>query len=78
MLHNRTLFTLLLSLIASAGSASADIRFNFENCYNYRIAPLTAQVREVVRRGKNVGGIPQIPNESKEEIVNEKRDARNC
>ena len=34
MLHNRTLFTLLLSLIAPAGSASADIRFNFENCYN--------------------------------------------
>lgn len=55
MLHNRTLFTLLLSLIAPAGSASANIRFNFENCYNYRIAPLTAQVREVVRRGKNVG-----------------------
>lgn len=24
--------------------------------FNYRIAPLTAQVREVVRRGKNVGG----------------------
>ena len=58
MLHNRTLFTLLLSLIAPAGSASADIRFNFENYYNYRIAPLTAQVREVVRRGKNVGGYP--------------------
>lgn len=76
MLHNRTLFTLLLSLIAPAGSASADIRFNFENCYNYRIAPLTAQVREVVRRGKNVGGsIPQIPNESKEETVNEKGNA---
>ena len=72
----RTLFTLLLSLIAPAGSASADIRFNFENCYNYRIAPLTAQVREVVRRGKNVGGgIPQIPNESKEETVNEKGNA---
>mgnify|MGYP005753790651 FL=1 len=29
----RTLFTLLLSLIALAGSASADMRFNFENCY---------------------------------------------
>ena len=58
MLHNRTLFTLLLSLIAPAGSASADIRFNFENCYNYRIAPLTAQVREVVRRGKMSGGYP--------------------
>ena len=30
----RTLFTLLLSLIAPAGFASADMRFNFENCYN--------------------------------------------
>ena len=30
----RTLFTLLLFLIALAGSASADMRFNFENCYN--------------------------------------------
>ena len=30
----RTLFTLLLSLIVPAGSASADMRFNFENCYN--------------------------------------------
>lgn len=29
----RTLFTLLLSLIAPAGSASANMRFNFENCY---------------------------------------------
>ena len=29
----RTLFTLLLSLIPPAGSASADMRFNFENCY---------------------------------------------
>ena len=29
----RTLFTLLLFLIALAGSASADMRFNFENCY---------------------------------------------
>ena len=29
----RTLFTLLLSLIVSAGSASADMRFNFENYY---------------------------------------------
>ena len=29
----RTLFTLLLSLIVPAGSASADMRFNFENCY---------------------------------------------
>ena len=29
----RTLFTLLPSLIAPAGSASADMRFNFENCY---------------------------------------------
>lgn len=27
------LFTLLLSLIVSASSASADMRFNFENCY---------------------------------------------
>ena len=31
----RTLFTLLLSLIVPAGSAPADMRFNFENCYNY-------------------------------------------
>ena len=30
----RTLFTLLLSLIVPAGSASADMCFNFENCYN--------------------------------------------
>ena len=29
----RTLFTLLLSLIAPAGYASANMRFNFENCY---------------------------------------------
>lgn len=29
----RTRFTLLLSLIAPAGSASANMRFNFENCY---------------------------------------------
>ena len=29
----RMLFTLLLSLIVPAGSASADMRFNFENCY---------------------------------------------
>ena len=32
----RTLFTLLLSLIVPAGSASADMRFNFENCYSIR------------------------------------------
>ena len=31
----RTLFTLLLSLIAPAGFASADMRFNFENCYKW-------------------------------------------
>ena len=31
----RMLFTLLLSLIVPAGSASADMRFNFENCYNF-------------------------------------------
>ena len=29
----RMLFTLLLSLIVPAGSASADMCFNFENCY---------------------------------------------
>ena len=29
----RMLSTLLLSLIVPAGSASADMRFNFENCY---------------------------------------------
>lgn len=29
----RTLFTLLLSLIVPAGSAPADMCFNFENCY---------------------------------------------
>ena len=32
----RTLFTLLLSLIVPAGSASADMRFNFENCDNIK------------------------------------------
>ena len=32
----RMLFTLLLSLIVPAGSASADMRFNFENCYKCR------------------------------------------
>ena len=32
----RMLFTLLLSLIVPAGSASADMCFNFENCYNER------------------------------------------
>ena len=31
----RMLSTLLLSLIVPAGSASADMRFNFENCYNF-------------------------------------------
>ena len=31
-----TLFTLLLSLIVPAGSASADMCFNFENCYKKR------------------------------------------
>ena len=30
----RMLSTLLLSLIVPAGSASADMRFNFENCYS--------------------------------------------
>ena len=30
------LSTLLLSLIVPAGSASADMRFNFENCYNVK------------------------------------------
>lgn len=30
------LFTLLLSLIVPAGSASADMRFNFENCYKLK------------------------------------------
>ena len=30
-----TLFTLLLSLIVPAGSASADMCFNFENFYNF-------------------------------------------
>ena len=34
----RTLFTLLLSLIVPAGSASADMRFNFENCYKKLVA----------------------------------------
>ena len=29
----RILSTLLLSLIVTAGSASADMRFNFEICY---------------------------------------------
>ena len=39
----RMLFALLLSLIVPAGSASADMRFNFENCYNmeqFRRVPL--------------------------------------
>lgn len=31
----RTLFTLLLSLIVPAGSAPADMCFNFENRYRY-------------------------------------------
>ena len=35
----RTLFTLLRFLIVPAGSASADMRFDFENCYNNCIAP---------------------------------------
>ena len=34
----RMLSTLLLSLIVPAGSASADMRFNFENCYKLRIS----------------------------------------
>ena len=34
----RMLFTLLLSLIVPAGSASADMRFNFENCYKQLVA----------------------------------------
>ena len=34
----RMLFTLLLSLIVPAGSASADMRFNFENCYKKLVA----------------------------------------
>ena len=33
----RILSTLLLSLIVPAGSASANMRFNFENCYNQNI-----------------------------------------
>lgn len=32
------LFTLLLPLIVPAGSASADMRFNFENCYKKLVA----------------------------------------
>lgn len=35
----RMLFTLLLSLIVPAGSASANMRFNFENCYKRTIRP---------------------------------------
>lgn len=34
----RMLSTLLLSLIVPAGSASADMRFNFENCYKKLVA----------------------------------------
>ena len=37
----RTFFALLLSLIAPAGSASADMRFNFENCYNKQASALS-------------------------------------
>ena len=33
----RMLSTLLLSLIVPAGSASADMRFNFESCYNFSL-----------------------------------------
>ena len=33
----RTLFTLLRFLIVPAGSASADMRFNFENCYKQSV-----------------------------------------
>lgn len=42
----RTLFTLLLSLIAPAGSASADMRFNFENCYNMVVPRQQASCKE--------------------------------
>ncbi len=35
----RMLSTLLLSLIVPAGSASADMRFNFEKCYKLTIRP---------------------------------------
>ena len=34
----RMLSTLLLSLIVPAGSASANMRFNFENCYKKKLA----------------------------------------
>ena len=34
----RMLSTLLLSLIVPAASASADMRFNFENCYKQSLA----------------------------------------
>lgn len=33
-MQSNTLFALLLSLIVPAGSAPADMCFNFENCYN--------------------------------------------
>ena len=32
--QSNTLFTLLLSLIVPPSFASADMRFNFENCYS--------------------------------------------
>ena len=44
----RTLFTLLLSLIAPAGFASADMRFNFENCYKMKMPALLRAFFSVV------------------------------
>ena len=41
----RMLSTLLLSLIVPAGSASADMRFNFENCYKIKTAVPPDQYR---------------------------------
>ena len=54
--QSNVLFRLFRLLTAQVGSNLVIICTNSLDCYNYRIAPLTAQVREVVRRGKNVGG----------------------
>lgn len=43
----RTLFTLLLSLMVPAGSAPADICFNFENRYTYPSVLIHSQRRGV-------------------------------
>ena len=59
----RMLFTLLLSLIVPAGSASVDMCFNFENCYKLLIEKKAAypdyrkakdEMQELLRAQRNV------------------------